>query len=181
MIKPVMQIAWMQHSCCAAVINNDKMSYTKITLCTEVYKEVQDVWQAAQGSCSGYGHRLRMKCTSGEVLDNSMARVQMPGLFMQALDSRGQFQDQYVFQLQDASFAEFLMLNWYTSTCPLANHLNNIVVAKQTPEGPRTYDGKEFQVFKGTELTWSKHPESEDEVDLHLKQLFNLSFDTDHA
>ncbi|KAA6424871.1 MAG: N-hydroxyarylamine O-acetyltransferase [Trebouxia sp. A1-2] len=48
---------------------------------------------------------------------------------------------------------------------------------QDTPEGRHTYDGKEFKVFKGTKLGWSKRPESEDEVYFHLKQLFNLNLD----
>ena len=99
-------------------------------------------------------------------------------MFMQALDSKEDFQDLYFFHLQDTKFAECLLLNWYTSTCPLANHMNNVIVAMQTPDGRHTYDGKEFKVFRGTKLAWSKHPESEEEVYILLKQLFRLTFDT---
>ncbi|KAL0048350.1 hypothetical protein WJX82_001452 [Trebouxia sp. C0006] len=120
----------------ASVNNKEDKAYTESTLCSELYKDVQD-----------------------------------------ALDSKGCFQDLYFFHLQETKFPEFLLLNWYTSTCPLASHLNNVVVAMQTPEGRHTYDGKEFKVFQGTTLSWSKHPKSEDEVYLYLKQLFNLKFD----
>jgi len=166
-----------QHIVCCAVSNKEDKSYTESTLCSELYKDVQDVWQAAHGTCSGYGHRLRTKSTSENTTENAALQIQLPGLFMQALDSKGCFQDLYFFHLQETKFPEFLLLNWYTSTCPLASHLNNVVVAMQTPEGRHTYDGKEFKVFKGTTLSWSKHPEAEDEVYLRLKQLFNLKFD----
>ncbi|DBA68537.1 TPA: hypothetical protein ACH3X2_013601 [Trebouxia sp. C0005] len=161
----------------ASVSNKEDKSYTESKLCSELYKGVQDVWQAAHGTCSGYGHRLRTKSTLENTTENTTLQIQLPGLFMQALDSKGCFQDLYFFHLQDTKFPEFLLLNWYTSTCPLASHLNNVVVAMQTPEGRHTYDGKEFKVFKGTKLGWSKRPESEDEVYFHLKQLFNLNLD----
>ncbi len=166
-----------QYIVCCAVSNTEHKSYTESTLCSELYKDVQDVWQAAHGKCSGYGHRLRTKSTSENITGNAMLQIQLPGLFMQALDSKGCFQDLYFFHLQETKFPEFLLLNWYTSTCPLASHLNNVVVAMQTPEGRRTYDGKEFKNFQGTTLSWSRHPESEDEVYLRLKQLFNLKLD----
>lgn len=167
----------MQHVVYCAVNNKEDKAYTESTLCSELYKGVQDVWQAAHGTCSGYGHRLRTKSTSENTTENATLQIQLPGLFMQALDSKGCFQDLYFFHLQETKFPEFLLLNWYTSTCPLASHLNNVVVAMQTPEGRHTYDGKEFKVFQGTTLSRSKHPKSEDEVYLYLKQLFNLKFD----
>lgn len=163
-------------ACAYAVISGGTSCYSRSTLDTDVYKDVQDVWQAAHGACSGYGHRLRTKCMAEDSSGPSAVPVQLPALYLQALDSKRQFQDQYYFCLQDTSFAEFLMLNWYTSTCPAANHLNSIIVAVQTPEGRHTYDGNEFKVFKGTELAWSKAPNSDNEVYLYLKQLFGLSF-----
>lgn len=96
---------------------------------------------------------------------------------MQALDSHGDFQDQYFMQLQETKFAEFEMLNWFTSTCPDANHLKNVVVAKQTPVGRNTYNGKEFKVFEGTTCTWQKQPETQQEQYMYLQQLFELSFE----
>ena len=142
-----------------------------------MYKGVQQVWQAAHGLCPGYGHRLRTNTIPEDAMGTSTIPAETSVLFLQALDSNGDFQDQYYFTLQNTSFAEFLMLNWYTSTCPLANHLNSINVAVQTLQGRHTYDGNEFKVFKGTTLVWSKAPESDKEVYVHLKQLFNLVFD----
>ena len=156
---------------------NDGSLFSPSTVDKAVYKDVGQIWQAAHGKCTGYGHRLRTKRIPQDLVGTSTVSVQLPALYLQALDSKGDFQDQYYFYLQDTSFAEFLMLNWYTSTCPLANHLNSINVAMQTEEGRHTYDGKEFKVFEGTKLTWIKKPEREDEVYMHLKQLFNLNFD----
>ena len=160
-----------------AVITSHGRLYSESTLAKELYKDAEEVWQAAHGSCSGYGHRLRTKYTPEDATGSSTIPAQLPALYLQALDSKGEFQDQYYFYLQDTSYAEFLMLNWYTSTCPLANHLNSVNVAVQTPEGRHTYDGKEFKVFKGTQLAWSKTPVSEEEVYALLKQLFNLTFE----
>lgn len=159
-----------------AVISSQTTTFTESTLNADVYTDARDVWQKAHGACSGYGHRLRTKCLPQDAAGVSTVSVQLPALYLQALDSKGQFQDQYYFYLQDTSFAEFLMMNWYTSTCPLANHLNNINVAMQTREGRHTYDGTDFKVFKGTELTWSKAPECDEEVYVHLKRLFNVEF-----
>ena len=131
------------------------------------------------GKCSGYGHRLRLKSLPADAVGTGTlsSAAQQPDLYLQALDSKGDFQDQYFFHSQDTKFAEVVMLNWYTSTCPLANHLNSINVAMQTQEGRHTYDGKEFKIFKGTELSWSAIPESQDEVYMQLQKLFNLNFD----
>lgn len=161
-----------------AVISSDERLYTHDTLAKDIYKDAQQVWQAAQGMCCGYGHRLRTKSVPEDSVGTSISPAQMPALYLQALDSKGEFQDQYFFHLQDTKFAEFVMLNWYTSTCPSANHLNSVNVAKQTQEGRHTYDGKEFKVFKGTQLAWLKVPECLEEVYVYLKQLFNLSFDS---
>lgn len=170
-----------QTACSPAVGNSSEKLYSESTLAKDVYKDVQQIWEAAHGACSGYGHRLRTTCMSDYPLSSSTVVVQMTALYLQALDSKGEFKDQYHFHLQDTSFAEFLMSNWYTSTCPLANHLNSINVAMQTEEGRHTYDGKEFKIFKGTELAWSKAPESQEEVYMHLKQLFDLDFDSKSA
>lgn len=101
----------MQHIVCCAVSNKEDKSYTESKLCSELYKGVQDVWQAAHGTCSGYGHRLRTKSTLENTTENTTLQIQLPGLFMQALDSKGCFQDLYFFHLQDTKFPEFLLLN----------------------------------------------------------------------
>lgn len=164
--------------CARAVTSTGGKPFSESTLGRDVYKDVQQVWQAAHGNCSGYGHRLRTKHVAEDAQGASKIPAQLPALYLQALDSNGQFQDQYYFHVQDTSFAEFLMLNWYTSTCPLANHLNSINVAIQTQDGRHTYDGKEFKVFKGTRLSWSKAPKTQEEVYMHLDQLFHLTFDS---
>ena len=150
--------------CASAVISSSERLYTHDTLTRDVYKDVQQVWQAAHGLCPSYGHRLRTNTLPEDAVGSSTRPVQISALYLQALDSSGDFQDQYYFVLQDTSFAEFVMLNWYTSTCPLANHLNSISIAVQTLQGRHTYDGKEFKVFKGTTLAWSKAPELQKEV-----------------
>ena len=150
--------------------------FSKSTLDADIYEGAKDVWQAANGQCSGYGHRLRTRSFSESLSDDSTLQIQQPAFFVQALDSTGQFQDQYLFQLQASMFAEFAMLNWYTSTCPDANHLKNVIVARQTLLGRHTYNGKEFKVFEGTTCTWVKHPETQQEQYKCLQELFNICF-----
>ena len=158
----------------AAVSLSADSSFTDSTLAMHVYQDVDDIWVKANANCPGYGHRLRTKRTNEDITDSST--IQMPGLFVQALDSKGQFQDLYSFHVQDTNFAEYEMLNWYTSTCPAANHLKNIVVAQQTADGRHTFDGKEFKVFSNTQLTWSRCPESDEETYRQLHLLFELPF-----
>ena len=162
--------------CIVAVAKGDDSLFSKSTLDIDTYKEASGIWQAANAQCVGYAHRLRTKCFSETSSDDPALQIQWPGFFVQALDSSGQFQDQYFFQFQETQFAEFEMLNWYTSTCPDANHLKNVIVARQTPVGRNTYNGKEFKVFEGTRCTWVKHCETQQEQYVHLQQLFELSF-----
>ena len=160
----------------SAVINTNTRGYTESTRSRRIYTGAEDVWEAANAACVGYGHRLRTRCMSEAGSEESSISMQPPELFMQALDSNGEFQDQYVFAFHDTQFAEFEMLNWYTSTCPEANHLMNVVVAKQTPQGRHTYNGQEFKSFTGTKLAWSKRPQSDAEVYRYLQELFSLNF-----
>lgn len=156
--------------------NSDDSLFTKTTLDADVYEDAEDVWQAANGQCPGYGHRLRTKSISENLSDNAALHIQQPAVFVQALDSQGHFQDQYFFQFQATMFAEFEMLNWYTSTCPDANHLKNVIVARQTLLGRNTYNGNKFKVFEGTMCTWVKHPETQQEQLKYLEQLFEMCF-----
>ena len=162
--------------CSAAVAKSDGSLFSKSTLDADIYHDAKDVWQAASGQCSGYGHRLRTKSFSESLSDIATLHIQQPVLIVQALDSQGEFQDQYSFQFQATSCAEFEMLNWYTSTCPDANHLKNVIVARQTLLGRNTYNGKEFKVFEGTTCTWVKHPKTQQEQYKYLQQLFELCF-----
>ncbi|KAL3154991.1 hypothetical protein ABBQ38_011516 [Trebouxia sp. C0009 RCD-2024] len=150
--------------------------FSDSTLNVDVYQGAEDSWQAANGQCLGYAHRLRTNQFPDCSSDDPALQIQWPGFFVQALDSHGHFQDQYFMQFQETKFAEFEMLNWYTSTCPDANHLKNVVVAIQTPVGRNTYNGKEFKVFEGTSCKWLKQPETEQEQYKYLQQLFELQF-----
>lgn len=156
---------------------SDESLFSKSTLDADVYDAAKDVWHAATGQCSGYGHRLRSKQLSEVPSDDAALQIQKPAFFVQALDSQGQFQDQYFFQFQATDVAEFDMLNWYTSTCPDANHLKSVVVARQTPLGRNTYNGKEFKMFEGTTCTWVRQPKTQQEQYLYLQQLFELRFE----
>ena len=150
--------------------------FSKTTLDAESYHDAENIWQAASGQCSGYGHRLRTQSFSEALVDDATLQLQPPAIIVQALDSQGRFQDQYAFHFQATKCAEFEMLNWYTSTCPDANHLKNVVVARQTLLGRNTYNGKQFKVFEGTTCTWVKHPETQQEQYKYLQQLFELCF-----
>ena len=162
---------------CAAVAKSAESSFTESTPNATVYKDAKDVWQAANGHCPGYAHRLRTQLLSEGSSENPAMQMHTPGLFMQAVDSKGQFKDLYFFRFQGIRFAEFQMLSWYTSTCPNANLIKKVIVAKQTPTGRHTYDGKEFKVFEGTKCVWLKHPETQEEEYMHLQQLFGINFD----
>ena len=165
-------------SCCAAVAENAESSFTESTLNEAVYKDAEDVWQAANGHCPGYAHRLRTQLLPETSSAKAAMQIQTPDFYVQAVDSKGQFKDLYFFRFQGIQFAEFQMLSWYTSTCPNANLIRKVIVAKQTPTGRHTYDGKEFKVFEGTKCVWLKHPETSEEEYAHLQQLFGINCDS---
>lgn len=157
--------------------------FTDSTTCRDMYDKAEEGWQAANECCSGYGHRIRwgsiMETGSSEIRDEESYRASQPsGYYMQALNSKGEFQDLYFFQMHHTSFAEIGMLNWYTATCPKAAHRKKVIVAKQTALGRHTYYGKVFKVFEGLQCVWTKQPDSdEDEEDL-LHALFSIRFST---
>ena len=157
---------------------------TESTLCREVYDKAEEGWQAANESCSRYGHRIRQGSiietgSSGSSEEDSYRAAQPSGYYMQALNSKGLFQDLYFFQMHHTGFAEIGMLNWYTATCPTAAHRQKVIVAKQTACGRHTFYGKMFKVFEGSQCVWTKQPKSNEDEEELLQALFGISLSSE--